>query len=415
MSIKGTVQLASLALVIGLLVSGCGLAHARSGQGTLQVWTTWAGDPAPLQALFDRYGQEGGRPVRLTMGVKSARLAKALAGSTPPDVVILTNGDPLLAYHEQGLVEPLDAWIETTGIDLEDFDPASLASDDGAILGLPWVCDVYALFWNVDLFRAAGLDPERPPQTMEELVEYAAGLTLRDEAGELTQLGFLPDLGRPHDDLYARLLDGGAGEWQRQFYELHGAEEVEDWVSSLTPYTDSSHPLYAGRRLDCRQCHRSAPPKAKKTPDRIFATGKVAMRIGGQWLVAPNRSSGVQAGLEFGVAPFPPPADRPERAQTAAVESAMVLLPVGARDKEAAARLLAWMMSPEIAAEAADATASLPASRQAAQDPRFRQDPALRVFADLLGHPSAGPSPDSSGMDRHDPPGVDRHDPPQGG
>jgi len=38
---------------------------------------------------------------------------------------------------------------------------------------LPWGTDTYALFWNKDLFEDAGLDPDRPPQTMEELVEFA--------------------------------------------------------------------------------------------------------------------------------------------------------------------------------------------------------------------------------------------------
>jgi ABC-type glycerol-3-phosphate transport system substrate-binding protein len=64
-------------------------------------------------------------------------------------------------------------------------------------------------------------------------------------------------------------------------------------------------------------------------------------------------------------------------------------MPVGARYKEAAAHLLAWMASPEILAEAAYAHAMLPSSRTAARDPRFQQVPNYDLFVDLLAHPNA--------------------------
>jgi len=125
-------------------------------------------------------------------------------------------------------------------------------------LCLPWACYVYALFWNKDLFAAAGLDPERPPQTMEEMVEYASKLTLRSEDGELSQVGFIPDLPRSHTDLYARMFggalysDGGAEltansqsvidalNWQRQFTNPHTPEDLKGFISSFTPYMSST-------------------------------------------------------------------------------------------------------------------------------------------------------------------------------
>ena len=102
------------------------------------------------------------------------RLAEGVIRFVPPGV------PPESLPRSFALVEPLDPWIQAAGIDLDDFYPASLAqceTPDGMTLCLPWGCDVYALFWNKDLFKAAGLDPERPPQTMEELVEYADKLT----------------------------------------------------------------------------------------------------------------------------------------------------------------------------------------------------------------------------------------------
>ena len=308
-------------------------------------------------------------------------------------------------------MEPLDRWIGATGIDLEDIYPAPLAQcvgQDGAYRCLPWGCDVEALFWNKDLFRAAGLDPERPPKTMEELVEYASKLTIRDGEGELAQVGFIPDFPRSHAGLYVRMFggafysDGGAElaansqpvvealDWQAQLYNLYAPGELEDLISSFTPYMTSRHALYAGRRLDCQQCHRASPMQSKKVPEIGFYGGRIAMMIDGEWVARQQALSPEGSRVNYGVAPFPPPAEHPDRASTAVVQGPVVFLPTGATDKEAAAHLLAWMMSPEIVAEEAYAASILPTSRLAAQDPRSQQIPGFRVFMDLLAHPNAG-------------------------
>jgi multiple sugar transport system substrate-binding protein len=410
---KGVVLLFGLIVIVtGWWVISSG-SHAQPSEGVVDLWATWGDDPDQLQTLLDRYSQSGGAPVRITTRAKSDDLLEALAGTEPPDLVILSSADLVKAFHQQGLVEPLDGRIQASGIDLGDIYPAPLAqcmSRGGATLCLPWGCDVDALFWNKDLFAAAGLDPERPPQTMEELVEVATKLTVRDEKGELSQVGFIADFPRSHADLYVRMFGGafhseGGAEltvnsqpvidgmnWQRQFYDMYAPGDLEDFVSSFTPYMTSRHPLYAGRRLSCQQCHRSSPIQNGKTPDTGFVEGKIAMMIDGEWQVSSNALSHEEFQVNYGVAPFPPPAAHPERTNIAVVRGPVLIVPAGAMDKEAAVHLLAWMMSPEIVAEAAYANSLLPTSRMAAQDPRFLQTPNFAVFVDLMAHPNAQPA-----------------------
>jgi ABC-type glycerol-3-phosphate transport system substrate-binding protein len=395
---KGKVVILACVVLVGWwwVISG----RTGAGTGTLRVWTTWGDDPAQLQAIFDRYAEASGRPVRVRAGLSADRILRAMRGSKPPDVVILSTSDPVGSYHRQGLVEPLIPWIESAGVDLDDVYAAPLApceTPDGGYACLPWGCDVDALFWNKDLFAAAGLDPERPPQTMEELVEVAEALTLRDQSGELIRVGFIPDFPRSHGSLYARMYGADGADigvdsqlasddssWMRQFDDLYGQEEIETFVSSFTPYLTSRHALFAGRRLSCRQCHRTAPARKDKLPDTGFYTGKVAMMVDGQWQVGADGLHSFQPDLNYGVALFPPPEDHLESARASVVDGPVVLIPAAARDKTASAELLAWMMSPEVVVELASTHGSLPTSRAAAQDPRFREDAELAVFMDLL-------------------------------
>ena len=47
----------------------------------------------------------------------------------------------------------------------------------GRLYGVPLYADVSALFYNKDLFRKAGLDPEKPPTSLAEIREYADKIT----------------------------------------------------------------------------------------------------------------------------------------------------------------------------------------------------------------------------------------------
>ena len=52
---------------------------------------------------------------------------------------------------------------------------------DGTLYGVPMQYNLQYLYYNKDLFEEAGLDPEQPPTTMEELAEDAKKLTNPDK------------------------------------------------------------------------------------------------------------------------------------------------------------------------------------------------------------------------------------------
>ena len=58
-------------------------------------------------------------------------------------------------------------------------------------MGLPYDGTARLLFYNVDHFIAAGLDPDNPPRDIATLEEYARKLTIR-EGDRIVQYGFVP-------------------------------------------------------------------------------------------------------------------------------------------------------------------------------------------------------------------------------
>jgi len=381
---KKLFSLLSILMIASLLLSACGAQKPASTESkVLRVWIQWGDNPQQIQALFDKYTAETGIKVEVTAPLEVDKILPALTGSEPPDVLVLSGGDLVKSYYKEGLVDELSPAIKSGNIDLTDFFDAPLQQCrmGDKILCLPWGSDMYALFWNKDLFEAAGLDPNTPPATMEQLAEFSDKLTKVNADGTLEQIGFLPDQGWGHSELYTNMFGGfwynedgtkitantqpviDALKWEQQFYTKYGVDNVLAFSSGWADaYMSGDYPFY---------------------------TGKLAMYVDGEWMTGPNFISKFKPEASYGVAPFPPPANHPERANTGVASGTVAVIPSGAADKEASAKLLAWMMSPAIVAEEFCFNANLPTSKKAAEDPCFTSNPKFKVFMDLMSNPNA--------------------------
>lgn len=123
------------------------------------------------------------------------KLTTAAAAGTPPDAVMAANSDgKLYSFAHNGLIQPLEK-LAGTGDLLqvkEWIHPAiwELGHYGGKLYGVAMWTQSFALVYNRAHFREAGLDPDRGPQTFEELASYAEKLTKRDAAGNYLRLGF---------------------------------------------------------------------------------------------------------------------------------------------------------------------------------------------------------------------------------
>ncbi|KPL22824.1 MAG: hypothetical protein AMJ93_06260 [Anaerolineae bacterium SM23_84] len=114
---------------------------------------------------------------------RSERAATAIASRNPP-AVIMTRREETYKFAQEGLIIPITDYIEVRGLDLDEIFYASDAANqvwDGKVWSfqLPGDGGTTSLYlYNKDVFRQAGLDPETPPETWQELEEACRGVTV---------------------------------------------------------------------------------------------------------------------------------------------------------------------------------------------------------------------------------------------
>ncbi len=121
-----------------------------------------------------------------------AKAMTAVLGGTPPEVAMLDTPE-LFSLLDRNAIIPLDDFIAQSGgkVWLDDFYQALLlnARANGHVYSIPWQRSTPIFYYNKDMFRKAGLDPDHAPKNWTELVQYAQKLTIRDSSGNVTQWG----------------------------------------------------------------------------------------------------------------------------------------------------------------------------------------------------------------------------------
>lgn len=148
---------------------------------TLTLWTESATAPEGVFAQEFSEMDNG-----ITIDVREIRFddlvtdtLRAVATGTAPDLIAIDNPDHA-AFASRGAF--LDITDMVAGSDVIDADaifpgPRASLTWDGRMYGIPRASNTIALYYNRDLFEAAGLDPDSPPATWDELLEAARTLT----------------------------------------------------------------------------------------------------------------------------------------------------------------------------------------------------------------------------------------------
>jgi len=190
------------------------------------------------------------------------------------------------------------------------------------------------LYYNKEMFKEAGLDPEKPPATWEEQAAFAEKLTKRDGAGNVTQWGVqIPSSGFPYWLFQALVIEAGATlanpEGDRTFYDK---PEV---IAALQYWVDLARK---------QKVHPPGIVEWGTTPKDFFER-KVAM----MWTTTGNLTNvKANAKFAFGVAMLPA---HKRRGSPTGGGNFYISKKASAAEQQAAFRFIKWVTSPERAAQ----------------------------------------------------------------
>ncbi len=184
----------SVLLMVAVLMFS-GILPGFKGKGVsvaskISMWGTLGGPK--INALIGELNTANKNSFLITYKQKKAStyqndLVNALASGSGPDVWIMSQ-DILLWAKDK--LQPLgfESFPERTFRDTF-FDSAGLFLDvnNKTVLAMPIAVDPLVLYWNRELFSAAGL--ARPPENWDEFLSSVQLLTKRDNAGNITRAG----------------------------------------------------------------------------------------------------------------------------------------------------------------------------------------------------------------------------------
>lgn len=132
-------------------------------------------------------------------------IVKALTAhksGTPPVTSVLLSTD-MFTLIDEDVIVPIDSFVKTADDKawLGGFYKAFMLNSQtgGKTWGVPFQRSTIVLYYNKELFKAAGLAPNRAPTTWAEMADFAKKLTVKDATGKVTQYGVqIPSSGFPY-------------------------------------------------------------------------------------------------------------------------------------------------------------------------------------------------------------------------
>jgi len=276
-----TAAAASLALLVTGCTGGSGGGGGSTDDGSATVRVMLWGNDADISSIKDAAAGFATAHPGIAIewesgdcGVDYAACKTLVAGGNVPDVFVMGSWNYFEAAQD-GVTADLTPYLEDSGTTTDDFTPSIIdaltSPSDGKLYGLPMGYNIQSLFYNKDLFDAAGL--EYPPvdgsYTYDDLREWSAKLTL-DSAGNdasapgfdpnaITQYGYFNFAAAPIEPGYAPvlaafgggILGGDARDTCTADSEgtIEGFQWLQDvmWTdhSAITPQLQQEEPGYA--------------------------------------------------------------------------------------------------------------------------------------------------------------------------
>jgi ABC-type glycerol-3-phosphate transport system substrate-binding protein len=290
-------------------------------------------------------------------------------GGDPPDVVrILTTDVP--GFVEMGFLLPLDKMVAKAGgkAYIEDFSPylVKAMTIKGALYGIPHEGDALVIYYNTDLFKKAGLNPDAPPKTFEEFISVAKKLTNPAEGRWAFGMLASPAI---------------ASIWMQSWFLANGA----DFFNS--DYTDTLVDSPAGIEafkfyVELYTKHGVVPPGPTDVDYaaqvNLFAQQKVAMIVGPFATYGGIFSANPQLRGKVRMMRFP------GKVKTSSGRGTVFSIATGSKHPEAAWRLIDYLNKPENQLKFFREATMMPTRQSLFKSKEISENPELTVMLEAI-------------------------------
>ncbi len=233
---------------------------------------------------------------------------------------------------------------------------------DGTCYGIVNDAVWQVLYYNKDMFREAGLDPEKPPVTWEELLDYADRLTVRNSSGKpvrtglsLRKTGYKP---------------GTSGKWYTYLYSAGGRPYSPDGTKATFNSEAGREALELYREI---LFEKNIDSVELEGDQQGFGQKRVAMFFREIHVLLWLREH--YPDLDFGVGPVP--------AREASISQGGSYLFLVSKDSpytDSAWRFIEWVMSDESYSRYVGIGGVTPTTKSVAALPEYQNDPKINTF-----------------------------------
>ncbi len=345
-----------------------------SGQTTEITFMMWGApeEQTVWQAVVDDFTKSN-PDIKVNVEVSDwdsywTKLNTLIAGSTPPDVFAM-DAPLYLDWQSRGALLNLKPYIDQTPGFLDQFYPQTLKAyelPDG-YYGMPRDFQTVVLFYNKEMFDAAGVTYPTADWTYQDLADAAKKLTKDTNGdGKIEQYGLWTDVWDMElfwsEAIWANGGDIISADHTKTLIGEPNAVKAWEYIDSL--FKDGSMPK---------------PATSGEFGGDLFQSKAAAMTTIGHWAVPGY----VQAGVKFGVVPMP----KGPSGQATSVNSAGFVVSKDSKHPDQAWKFIQFSLSEAGQKRLAQLGFAIPVLKTVANSPDYLQQPGdldQKVFLDAL-------------------------------
>ncbi len=352
-------------LFVAVLLLGFGSALA---QASISFWVRDS-DQGFVEPLVKAYNAKGGTQVKLTV-IPAAqfvtKFATAVAGDSAPDVVAIdliyvpsfAQADQMTDLTDLSKALPYSKTLSASHV--------RLATYAGKQYAVPFSAEGSVLLYNKDLFKKAGLDPNKPPKTFAELEDYAK---------KITALG---------GDIKGYYFSGAcAGCNAFTFLPLIWASGGDALSADGKSATLNTAAVKNALSLYRRMWEAGYIPAGAKTDNgtnflTAFTTGKIGMAGSGAFSIGTLKRDYPK--VDFGIAPLP---GRTGGSSSFAGGDS-IGIPKGSKNVQEAWNFIKWCLEEDVQIQQFAKNGSIPVRSDLAENEYSKLDPRFVVPAKAM-------------------------------